>query len=260
MPKKRIIFTLLFDSNNKFFHLSRNFNLQKVGDIDWLNKNYNFDLVSRYIDELIVLDVTREESNLNEFCKMLKNLSSKCFLPIAAGCHIRNEQSARNLLLSGADKLVLNTSLFKNKKLIKELRLSYGRQCIVGSIDIKKSNLHNFEIFINNGRDKIELSLNEIFDAISIEDIGEFYINSIDKDGTGQDYNYEILEQLPKINIPIIFAGGAGNPTHIINCLKNNKVDAASTAHLFNFIGNSLENTREKAISEGIELATWEYF
>ena len=75
MPKKRIIFTLLFDSNNKFFHLSRNFNLQKVGDIEWLNKNYNFDLVSRYIDELIVLDVTREESNLDEFCKMLKNLS-----------------------------------------------------------------------------------------------------------------------------------------------------------------------------------------
>ena len=125
---------------------------------------------------------------------------------------------------------------------------------------LKKNNFNKFEIFINNGRDKIELSLNKIFDAISIEDIGEFYINSIDKDGTGQDYNYNILEQLPKINIPIIFAGGAGNPTHIINCLKNSKVDAASTAHLFNFIGNSLENTRKKAITEGIELATWGNF
>ncbi len=258
MLKKRIIFTLLYDSDKEFFYLSRNFNLQKVGNYNWLSKNYNFDLVSQYIDELIVLDVSRSKTNINNFCKMLKNLSSKCFLPIAANCHINNENIARSLLLAGADKLVINTSLIKEKQLVHVLKRKYGRQCIVGSIDTKNSNNGKYKIFIENGKKELNFNLDNIKENLPINDIGELYINSIDKDGTGQDYDYKILDNLPILNIPIIFAGGAGNPRHIITCLKNNKVDAAATAHLFNFIGNSLEKTRQEAIKEGINLANWD--
>lgn len=65
--------------------LSRNFRLQKVGDINWLQKNYNFANVAYFIDELVVLDVSRGERNLAAFCEILKTLSEGCFAPIAAG-------------------------------------------------------------------------------------------------------------------------------------------------------------------------------
>ena len=112
MLKKRIIFTLLFCDGN--FMLSRNFRLQKVGNLEWLNTNYNFSKISRFIDELVVLDVTRKGRNLSTFCDTLKSLSENCFVPIAAGGGVNCVESARQLLKSGADKVVINSELYLN--------------------------------------------------------------------------------------------------------------------------------------------------
>jgi cyclase len=87
--------------------LSRNFRLQKVGDFNWLQKNYNFSHISFSIDELIVLDVTRGKKNSNEFCNTLKKLTQGCFVPITAGGGIDNVETARRLLRSGADKVAI---------------------------------------------------------------------------------------------------------------------------------------------------------
>jgi len=110
MLKKRIIFTLLYDNGN--FVLSRNFRLQKVGNLDWLKKNYDFSKISFYIDELVVLDVSRKNRDLNLFCENLKILTKDSFVPVAAGGGINSYEHASKLLKSGADKLVLNSSLF----------------------------------------------------------------------------------------------------------------------------------------------------
>src|SRR5687768_4666363 len=110
MLKKRMIFTLLYDNGS--FMLSRNFRLQKVGDLRWLQKNYNFSSIAFSIDELIVLDVTRGERNNAIFCDHLKKLTEGCFIPIAAGGGIRSVEYAKMLLRSGADKVVINTPLF----------------------------------------------------------------------------------------------------------------------------------------------------
>ena len=83
MAKKRLIFTLLYDSGS--FMLSRNFRLQKVGDINWLEKNYGFSNVGFSIDELIVLDVSRDARSVDGFAEVLKILTNDCFAPIAAG-------------------------------------------------------------------------------------------------------------------------------------------------------------------------------
>ena len=124
MLKKRLIFTLLF--NDGQFMLSRNFRLQKVGDLNWLQTNYDFSHISFSIDELIVLDVSREDRNISVFCEVLKVLSEGCFVPIAAGGGIRTLDQARSLLRSGADKVVVNTPLFENEDFIKELPASLG--------------------------------------------------------------------------------------------------------------------------------------
>lgn len=252
MLKKRIIFTLLHDNGS--FMLSRNFRLQKVGNLDWLEKNYNFKQISSYIDELIVLDVTRENRNIRNFAEMLKKITNECFVPISAGGGVCSPDDARLLLRSGADKVVLNTSAFSNYEVIKTISKEFGQQCIVASIDLKKEN-KKYSVFINNGTKKLK-SLN---DKMFLEGyIGEIYLNSIDRDGTGQGYDFSTLEIIPtNCKLPIILAGGVGNAEHLKEGLINERIDAVATAHLFNFVGTGLKNARDIIQSSGIPLARW---
>ena len=119
MLKKRFIFTLLYSSGS--FMLSRNFRLQAVGNFYWLQRNYDFSRISNYIDELVVLDVTREKRSLDEFCEVLKSITLNNFVPITAGGGVKDLDSARKLLRSGADKILINSGLFNESNLAREL-------------------------------------------------------------------------------------------------------------------------------------------
>jgi len=255
MLKKRLIFSLLYDSG--YFCLSRNFRLQRVGDLKWLQENYNFEYISKYIDELIIIDVSRDKKDLGKFCDTLKDLTDKLFVPISSGGGIRNLDDARYLLDSGADKVILNTSLFENIDLIKNLAIEFGRQCIVGSLDFKKEK-GEYNFFISNGNQRINKKNEEIIRILKDSPLGEIIFHSIDRDGTGQGFDLDFLSILKKeINVPIIISGGAGNGKHLIEGLKHYMVDAVSSSHLFNFIGDGLKKAREKAIESNISLAKW---
>lgn len=255
MLKKRLIFTLLYNSG--IFSLSRNFRLQNVGDIKWLNENYNFDYISKYIDELIILDVSKSQRDINKFSDILKRLTEKIFVPISSGGGITNYKYAKILLDSGADKVIINSSLFTNTNLINNLASDFGRQCIVGSIDLKKED-SEYKVYIKNGVEKIEKNNNEIINILKKCQIGEIMLHSIDRDGTGQGFDFKSLSFLNEdFNLPIIISGGAGNARHLIEGLKHNKIDAVSSSHLFNFVGDGLKRAREEAINSKITLAKW---
>ena len=256
MLKKRLIFTLLYNDGN--FVLSRNFRLQKVGNLDWLKKNYNFSKIAFSIDELIVLDVSRGPKNINLLCEVLKSISEGCFVPIAAGGGVRSSTDAHKLLRSGADTVVVNTPLYGDKLLITELSRNFGQQCIVGSVDLKCSEVGDYSLYSESGSEYINESPSSALKEITDLPIGELYLNSIDRDGTGQGYDLKILDLLPvEVKKPIILAGGVGNANHIIQGLLDRRVDAAATAHLFNFVGDGLKNARQAVISSGIDLPIW---
>jgi imidazole glycerol-phosphate synthase subunit HisF len=255
MLKQRLIFTLLYSS--EYFMLSRNFRLQKVGDLEWINKHYNFQNISFSIDELVVLNVSRNKKDNYNFCKTLKKLSEQCFIPMAAGGGIRSENNAEVMLKSGADKIVVNTILIKDPPLVKKLVLRYGSQCIVASVDFKLVN-NEFRVFIENGTEKIQQNFKDYVANICHLGVGEIYLNSIDKDGTGQGYFLKILDNIDKnIRIPIIMAGGAGNYNHLFEGIQQDNVDAVATANLYNFIGDALPNAREKLLNEEVPMALW---
>lgn len=258
MLKKRLIFTLLYDRG--FFMLSRNFRLQKVGDLAWLQKNYNFSRIAFSIDELIVLDVSRGERDIGLFCECLKSITEGCFAPIAAGGGIRTLEHARTLLRSGADKVVINTPLFDSQALVGELAAEFGQQCVVASMDVKRSAQGDYQVWADNGSRCVEGSLAERFDNVSHTTVGELYLNSMDRDGTGQGYDLNMLEHLPEsMPMPLILAGGAGNFHHLAEGLSENRVDAVATAHLFNFVGDGLEVSRARLHEKGFDLAQWEH-
>ncbi len=259
MLKKRLIFTLLYDSGS--FMLSRNFRLQRVGDIQWLNTNYDFSKIAGFIDELIVLDVTRENRNILTFSNTLKHLTLGCFVPITAGGGLRSLDDARLLLHSGADKVVLNTPLFDDKILVRELASELGQQCIVGSVDVIKRVSHGYSIVTSSGNRIVEGSAKKQLMSLLDEPVGELYLNSIDQDGTGQGYDLGLLDLIPENCVtPIILAGGVGNAEHLIRGFEDSRVDAVATANLFNFIGDGLQLARQSLVSEGCNLAMWPNF
>ena len=252
MAKKRLIFTLLYDNGS--FMLSRNFRLQKIGDLKWLETNYGFSEVGYSIDELIVLDVSRTPRDRTTFCKALKSLTFDCFAPIAAGGGVNSVKEAQDLLRSGADKVVVNTTLHSNPDLISKLATEFGRQCIVASLDCKQVN-DKFELVTNNGSETTNLDLSQFLAQVSSLPVGEIYLNSVDRDGTGNGYDFKLLDCLPKsIEVPIILAGGVGNSKHLAEGLSDHRVDAVATANLLNFMGNGLALARAELINANFDL------
>lgn len=256
MLRKRIIFTLLYDHGQ--FMLSRNFRLQKVGDIAWLEKNYNFSHIAFSIDELVVLDVSRGERNFGDFCECLKRLTKGCFVPISAGGGIRDLEQAKELLRSGADKIVVNTPVFRDKKFIESLASEFGKQCVVASLDLKRSPKDGYVLMVENGMKAVVGNVKSLLESLKNLPVGEIYLNSMDRDGTGQGYDLNILELLPEDHpIPIIMAGGVGNSAHLAEGLTRREIDAVATAHLFNFVGDGLEKARNDLLKQGKHLAIW---
>lgn len=251
--KKRLIFTLLYERGN--FVLSRNFRTQKIGDITWLNSNYNFSKVAQHIDELILINISRDPSFDNHFRKTLAELLQGVFVPLTVGGGIRQMNDVESLFASGADKILVNHGLHYQPDFVRALSEKYGQQAIVGSIDVRNST-EGPQLFTDKGGDLVSP---HSFESLMREgNLGEIYINSIDRDGTGNGLDLSTLDMVKNGSpIPIILAGGAGKPAHLIEALSNPVVSAVATANLLNFVGDGLRRARKSIRDAGIELATW---
>ena len=255
MLRKRIIFTLIYSNN--YFNQSRNFRLQKVGDLKWLENNYKFKEIAKSLDELVIINASKNKEDITIFSNILKKIVSYVFIPITGGGGIKSLEDARLLFNNGADKLIINSLLYKKPNLVKNLIKQYGSQSIVASVDYKKINGNNV-VLIDNGCEKIDMSIESYLKYVEDLNVGEIYLNSIDKDGTGFGYDFETIDQVAnKLSKPLIIAGGAGNENHLIEGLQKDNVDAVATANLFNFVGNGLINAREKILDKNINLADW---
>ena len=252
MLKKRIIFILFFQDG--YFHLSRNFTLQKVGDAEWLIDKFKFKSIGDFIDELVILDVSRNRKN--EDIDIIKDSVEKVmegtFVPLSIGGGILNINDAASLFNIGADKIILNTTLIENPNFVKDAISTYGSQAVVGSIDYRRVGDDYFS-FTNNGTEQ-SLLLNEAIRNAEKLGVGEIIINSIDKDGTGMGFDNNIIDNFPELQIPIIISGGAGKPDHFLEALNKKNISAVGTGNLFNFIGDGFQRSRV-FISDNFELA-----
>jgi len=257
MLRNRLIFGLIY--NNGSFMQSRNFRLQRVGDINWLEKNYKFQKISFSLDELIVVDATRGNKNIERFSEIISRLVEDVFIPVAAGGGIRKIEDAELLFKSGADKVILNTPLYESPDLAKQIVSRYGSQSLVASVDYKIINDVPI-VYIHDGTVNIPLSMEEYLGHLESIGVGEILFNSIDKDGTGFGYDLKHIQRFANtVNVPFIILGGAGNELHLNEGLTVDGVSAVATANLFNFIGNGLPNARKYMQENGANLATWNY-
>ena len=138
MVYKRIIYSLLYSKG--FFHLSRNFRLQQVGDVEWLKNNFGFGETCDYIDELMITLVTKnpDKNEINNYFKDVKKLKEKIFVPIILGGGIRTFDQAKNCFSNGADKILINQLAHEKNGIINKVAKIYGEQAVTLMVDYKK--------------------------------------------------------------------------------------------------------------------------
>jgi len=246
MLYKRIIFALLFFEGN--FYLSRNFRLQKVGDIDWIKKNYDFGKTCNSLDELIILNV-KKNSNLNDkkiFFNTIKRIKKNFFLPLTLGGGIRNFENAKEMFEEGADKVVINTLFYDDVLEIKKIASTYGNQASTLMIDYKQDINNEYNSYKDSGKQKAQLINKFFIKKINKCLCGDVIFNSIDLDGSGMgpDINFINNQILKKITKPTLLMGGFGKSLHILEALNNKRITGVVTANLFNFLGSGLVDCR----------------
>jgi len=243
MLKKRIIFILFYQDGS--FCLSRNFTLQKVGNTEWLLEKFQFLSIGDFIDELIILDVSRNRessSSTNQLEQDISSLMERIFVPLTLGGGIRNIDDVARYFQIGADKVSLNWAIRNSPELISEVVEKHGSQAVVASLDVRMTS-DGFSVFTDYGENKFGL-LSENLKLCERLGAGEVLITSIDKDGTASGLDYKMLNQLPDIGIPIIACGGAGKPVHFFDALSLEHISGVATGNLFNFIGSGFFELR----------------
>lgn len=251
MVRPRLIFVLLY-ADGKFV-VSRNFRLQKVGDINWLNTHYNFPRIAHSLDELIILNVKQNSCSIEEFCQVVRRITEKVYLPVTAGGGISSVADARRLLRNGADKVSLNSALYADKRLVPDLVGEFGKQCIVGSIDFRCEN-GGRRVYIENGQRPLGKDLRETVKYVQELGVGEILIRSMDQDGTGMGLALDCSDDWAGASVPIVLGGGAGRPEHFLEGFGARKVEGVACANLFYFIGEALPRIRMYLIENGVSL------
>lgn len=190
------------------------------------------------VDEIVLLDITATPENRAPQFGLLKNIASEAFIPLAYGGGIRSMDDVRKLLGIGIEKLIMNTSAVENPSLIREAADYAGSQAVVVSMDVKKNLFGKYEVFTRCGQKKT--GLDPLTHAVEMEKMGagEILLNSIDRDGTMQGYDLELVRKVADaVNVPVVACGGAGNLTHVAEVIKQGHASAAAAGSMFVFQG-----------------------
>ena len=203
-------------------------------------------------DEICFLDITASNENRKTIFDVVKRTSENCFVPLTVGGGVRSLEDINKLLVSGADKVSINTAAVNNKNLIKESSKKFGSQCIVVAIDAKQKN-DKWEIYTHGGR--AETGIDALDFAKKMEDsgAGELLITSMDRDGTQKGYDIKLISEIEKkINIPIIASGGVGTLEHLFEGVKYGKASAVLAASIFHYGTHTIKEAKQYLDSKGI--------
>jgi len=212
------------------------------------------------IDEIILLDVTREPNEREKFHRDLMELSARCFVPLSVGGWVNSVEEMRRLLSEGADKVVVNSGAFRNEAFIRDGAERFGKQCLVLSIDAKRVN-GGHEVFIDRGRKGMGVSPVDWAKQAEEWGIGEIFLTSIDQDGSGNGYDLELIGNVAKaVNVPVIASGGVGNWQHCIEGIEKAHADAVSAANIFHYMEQSTKKAKNELFAHGINIRKPEFY
>ena len=231
MIKKRIIPTLLY----KNFTLVKSVGFdswRRVASIPQAIKVFNL----RGVDELVFLDITATNRGESPDFDLIDDFADYCFMPLTVGGGIKSIEDIKGLLRVGADKVVINTEAVINSDLIYTAAGSFGSQCIVVSIDVKRGSSGEYFVYTNSGTIKTQIDPVSHAKSMELLGAGEILLTSIDQDGVMNGYDIELIRRVSNaISIPLIASGGAGNYEDLYQAFTRGGSDAVSASSMFHF-------------------------
>ena len=231
MLKVRVIPTLLW----KNFGLVKGIGFdswRRVGPVLPAVKVYN----TRDVDELVLVDITASPTGGDPDPDSVRDFADECFVPFTVGGGIRTIEHIRDLLRAGADKISVNTAAYADPKLVTAAASRYGAQCVVASIDARRSEDGTYRCFSHCGTRPTERLPREWAAELADRGAGEILITSIERDGTMQGYELPLVEQVVRaVTIPVIASGGAGNYEHMRQVIQEAGASAVAAASIFHF-------------------------
>lgn len=189
-------------------------------------------------DELCFLDITASSDARGILYDMVDKVAARCFMPFTVGGGVRSIEDIRTLLLAGADKVSINTTAVKEPDFVREAAQKFGSQCIVVAIDAKRAGPGKWEIFTHGGRNATGLDAVEWAQRMETLGAGELLVTSMDRDGSKEGYDTELLSQISaRTRVPVIASGGVGTLEHFAAGAKAGATGllAASVFHFGQF-------------------------
>ncbi|MEW6055165.1 MAG: imidazole glycerol phosphate synthase cyclase subunit [Bdellovibrionota bacterium] len=249
MLKKRIIPVQLL-LNGRLVKTKGFDSFRDVGDPVASSKVYS----SQYADELVFLNISRENRTIESLLSLIERVSEVCFMPLTFGGGIRSLRDAEQLIKNGADKIVLNSVSYEDSQVISQIADKFGSQAVVVSMDARfdlKAN--RYRLYSQCGTKLEEPSIEDHVRKVIEHGAGEIFINSIDRDGMMTGYDLNLIRQVVGCSsVPVIACGGAGHYEHMKEAFLETKVSALACGSLFNFGDNN--PIRAKAFLSNYEL------
>ena len=217
------------------------------------------ELAARYdregADELVFLDITATIEGRAATLDVISRTAEQVFIPLTVGGGVRDQTGVDALLRAGADKVSLNTAAVREPTLLQRCADRFGSQCVVVAIDARRLG-GGWEVVVDagrtpTGRDVLEWAV----EATTERGAGEVLLTSIDRDGTGDGYDLELLDSIcPRVTVPVVASGGAGVAEHFADALAPGRADAALAASRFHFEELTIHDVKELLARRGIEV------
>jgi len=207
MLKVRVMPCLLID-DSRLVKTVRFQNPAYIGDPVNAIKIYN----EKEVDELILMDIRATLEHRSPPFDLLKEVADECFMPLTYGGGIRSVADARKILALGIEKIIINSYAIEHPEFITEVANTFGSQSIVVALDVKKNFFGKHTVYTHSGKKTTNCDPVTLAQLLKKMGAGELLLNSIDRDGTWEGYDLELIKKVAEsVTIPVIACGGAGN-------------------------------------------------
>lgn len=201
-------------------------------------------------DELVYMDIVASLYERNSLADIVERATRDVFVPMTVGGGVRSTEDARALLRAGADKVAINTAAVKRPELITEMAERFGSQCMVLSIEAKRTGPGHWEAYTDNGREHTLLDVVEWSKRGAELGAGEILLTSVDQEGTRKGFDLELIRAVATaIDIPVIASGGMGTTDHLISAVREGEADAVAMADILHYDRMSLPEVRAAALA-----------
>ena len=224
-------------------------NLKDAGDPVELADRYN----QQGADELVFLDITASSDERNTMADVVFCTARKVFIPLTVGGGIRQVSDARRILVSGADKVSVNTAAVRRPELIAELSAEFGAQAVVLAIDARRNSTGGWNVFTKGGRHDEGLDVVEWAARGQALGAGEILLTSMNTDGVQTGFDCALTRAVSRATrIPVVASGGAGKPEHFEAVLTEGEADAALAASIFHYGTYTVNDLKEYLDKRGV--------